>query len=103
MKEKTARKLRLAYVLGSLRSILEEEGIVGDVAIFVLPPEELVNIIQEDNKDKDLYRLGTVTPQEIVSLLKSIYAEDYDNLRTQGIKLRKKGHEKGARITLKDF
>ncbi len=95
MKEKTARKLRLAYVLGSLRSILEVQGVVGDIAIFVMPPEALANLIEEDDEDNDLYRLGTVTPEEIVSLLKMIYAEDYKELRAEGIALRKKDPEKG--------
>jgi len=91
-KEDMERKICLAYVMGSLRSMYEEEllgeeEVGGDGAMFVIPPRVHADMI---NEGEDVYRLGKVTPEDVTSILKVVYGEDYDYFEAEGTKLRKR-------------
>lgn len=90
-KEEMERKIRLAYAMGILRSMYEEdledrEGVGGDDAMFAIPNRVHVDII---NEGEDVYRLGEVTVEDVILVKKIVYGEDYDNFEAEGRKLRK--------------
>lgn len=83
-------------MLGSLRSKYEDsqkEDVGGDLAMFIIPPEDHADIINDNETNGDVYNLGKVTPEDVVSILKVVYREDYKDMLKQGVELRKKKGE----------
>jgi len=107
MPEEITRKLRLAYMLGVMCQMHGEEserlkdGVGGDLAMFVIPPERHAEILSPDEESGDPFQIGQVTAEDVSSILKILYGEDYHYFATRGFELRERSIEKESRKYLK--